>query len=123
MSERARARARSETFGFVFQSFHLIAHRSAVENVELGLVYRGVPRRRRRPLALAALADVGLAHRSDALARNLSGGERQRVAIARATVANAPVLVADEPTGNLDSANGEIVIGKLEQLSARGATV
>lgn len=123
LSERRRAQLRSDTFGFVFQNFHLMPHRSARENVELGLLYRGVRPAERRRLARAALAAVGLSSRESVAASKLSGGERQRVAIARATVAGAPILVADEPTGNLDSRNGEVIVSQLLALNAAGTTV
>ena len=123
LSDAELARLRSNTFGFVFQAFHLMPHRTAADNVELGLLYRGVPRPQRRAAGLARLADVGLAHRADFATRTLSGGERQRVAIARATVADPPVLVADEPTGNLDSGNGRHVVDHLVQRNAAGTSV
>jgi macrolide transport system ATP-binding/permease protein len=123
LEEAELARARSDIFGFVFQSFHLMPQRSVLENVELGLLYRGVPVERRRELAREALADVGLTDREAALAGTLSGGEKQRTAIARATVGGAPVVVADEPTGNLDSENGCAVVRQLQQLVSRGTTV
>jgi len=123
LDESARARLRSDTFGFIFQNFHLMARCSAVENVELGLLYRGVPWRQRRELALDALSRVGLSERAYVEARKLSGGERQRVAIARATLAGAPVIVADEPTGNLDSRTGESIVDQLAELNAAGSTI
>jgi macrolide transport system ATP-binding/permease protein len=123
LSERQRARLRSDTFGFVFQRFHLMPRRTALENVEIGLLYRGVRRTQRRELAQQALAAVGLATRQDVAARKLSGGEQQRVAIARATLGNTPVVVADEPTGNLDSQAGSGIIDQLEELHRRGSTV
>lgn len=123
LCERRRAKLRSDTFGFVFQSFHLMARRSARENVELGLLYRGVGSSRRRVLADQALTRVGLSHRADVAAGKLSGGERQRVAIARAIVADAPIVVADEPTGNLDSTNGEMVVSQLLDLHRSGTSV
>jgi macrolide transport system ATP-binding/permease protein len=123
LSEVDLARLRSDTFGFVFQAFHLMAHRSATANVELGLIYRGVPPQERRERALAALEQVGLAHRTETRARHLSGGESQRVAIARAMVGEAPVIVADEPTGNLDSSNSLAIVSVLRTLAEAGATV
>jgi macrolide transport system ATP-binding/permease protein len=123
LSERGRAQVRSETFGFIFQSFHLIASRSACENVELGLVYQGVSRLERRERALNALGRVGMTHRAEQAASKLSGGERQRVAIARAIVGDASVVVADEPTGNLDSATSQDIVEQLEQLHRAGKTV
>lgn len=123
LSERDRAALRSATFGFVFQSFHLLDRYSAVENVELGLLYRAVSARARRARALEALDRVGLAARADHPANKLSGGERQRVAIARAIVAGARVLVADEPTGNLDSANSKAIVQLLRELKLDGTTI
>jgi macrolide transport system ATP-binding/permease protein len=123
LNERARANLRRCGFGFVFQSFHLIPQRSARENVELGLLYHGTPRRERRKRALEALELVGLAHRANQPANKLSGGERQRVAIARAVVSRAPVVVADEPTGNLDSATSETIVEQLQELHRSGVTV
>jgi macrolide transport system ATP-binding/permease protein len=123
LSPRALARLRSATFGFVFQGFHLMEARSVIENVMLGLRYRHVPNRPGRDAALAALEQVGLADRADELARNLSGGQRQRVAIARALVAGAPVLVADEPTGDLDSTSASAITRILQDVASTGRTV
>jgi putative ABC transport system ATP-binding protein len=117
------ARLRNETIGFVFQSFHLLARTTARDNVALPLVYRGAGRRERRARAAEMLERVGLAHRLDHRPNQMSGGEQQRVAIARALVTGPSVLLADEPTGNLDSATGESVLGLLETLNADGVAV
>ncbi|MFI2352016.1 ABC transporter ATP-binding protein [Streptomyces sp. NPDC019443] len=118
-----RTALRGRRIGFVFQSFHLLPHRSALENVLLALVYSGTPRAERKPRAHEALTQVGLGHRIDALPTRLSGGERQRVAIARSLVARPSLLLCDEPTGNLDSANAESVLALLEELHESGMTV
>lgn len=123
LNEDARAKLRSNTFGFIFQSFHLLKKRSVLDNVALGLQYRGVVRAQALQLAREALEYVGLSKRKDFAADQLSGGERQRVAIARAIVANAPVLVADEPTGNLDSKSSAEIVALLRGLHERGTTV
>ncbi|MFE6055273.1 ABC transporter ATP-binding protein [Kitasatospora sp. NPDC056446] len=114
---------RAERIGFVFQSFHLLAHRSARENVELAMIYQRVPRRERRRRAAQALERVGLAHRTDAVPGRLSGGERQRVAIARALVAEPALLLCDEPTGNLDSRTAATVLDLLDTLHHEGMTI
>ncbi|MFC0865246.1 ABC transporter ATP-binding protein [Sphaerimonospora cavernae] len=114
------AELRNQAIGFVFQSFHLLARTSALDNVALPLVYRGVPRPERRARARAALEAVGLGHRLGHRPSQMSGGEQQRVAIARALVGDPEVLLADEPTGNLDSRNGEEVMGLLERLNVDG---
>jgi putative ABC transport system ATP-binding protein len=121
--ERDRAAARAHRIGFVFQSFHLLPHRSAVENVMLAQVYADQPRRRRYALAMAALTEVGLAHRAHALPTALSGGERQRVAIARALVNRPSLLLCDEPTGNLDTAATRELTELLAGLHAQGTTL
>jgi putative ABC transport system ATP-binding protein len=111
------AKVRNETIGFVFQAFHLLPRTTAVENVALPLVYRGLGRRARRARAAETLALVGLEHRLHHRPNQLSGGEQQRVAIARALVTSPSVLLADEPTGNLDTATGESVLTLLESLN------
>jgi putative ABC transport system ATP-binding protein len=117
------AALRNADIGFVFQSFHLLEHLSAIANVELSLIYAGVPRRRRHDRALAALESVGLADRAKHLPNQLSGGEQQRVAIARATVNGPAVLLADEPTGALDSATGADVLALFAALNRGGTTL
>ena len=122
-SERERAAVRAHRIGFVFQSFHLLPYRTSIENVMLAQVYADEPRRRRRAAAMAALAQVGLADRADALPTALSGGERQRVAIARALVNRPSLLMCDEPTGNLDTATTSELTDLLESLHRDGATL
>ena len=123
LSPPEMARLRNETIGFVFQSFHLLARTTARDNVALPLVYRGISRRERRERAEAMLDRVGLGHRIDHRPNQMSGGEQQRVAIARALVTGPSVLLADEPTGNLDSATGRSVLALLESLNAEGVAV
>ena len=123
MTEGQLSRVRGETVGFVFQGFHLLPGLTARENVELPLLYRGIPERVRRKLALESLQQVGLAARMDHRPAQLSGGQQQRVAIARAVAGNPPVLLADEPTGNLDTAAGREILALLRDLHRNGHTV
>ena len=123
LSEDELAAVRNETIGFVFQAFQLLARTSAVDNVGMPLVYRGVRRSERRRRAQEALERVGMGHRLTHTPNQLSGGEQQRVAIARALVGGPQVLLADEPTGNLDSRTGEEVMALLEGLNAGGVAV
>jgi putative ABC transport system ATP-binding protein len=121
--ERKAARVRRERIGFVFQSFNLLGRSTAVQNVELPLVYARVPRADRRERAQAALAAVGLQERGAHLPSQLSGGQQQRVAVARAIVTRPAVLLADEPTGNLDSHSASELLDALGDVHARGATI
>ncbi|GIE74596.1 macrolide ABC transporter ATP-binding protein [Actinoplanes philippinensis] len=123
LSPDEMAALRNTTIGFVFQSFHLLARTTAQDNVGLPLVYRGVGRRERRERAATMLERVGLAHRITHRPNQMSGGEQQRVAIARALVTGPSVLLADEPTGNLDSATGQSVLALLESLVDDGVAV
>ncbi len=123
LSPNEMAELRNTTIGFVFQSFHLLARTTAQDNVGLPLVYRGIGRRERRERAAAMLGRVGLAHRITHRPNQMSGGEQQRVAIARALVTGPSVLLADEPTGNLDSVTGQSVLTLLESLVDEGVAV
>jgi putative ABC transport system ATP-binding protein len=118
-----RARIRNREIGFVFQAFNLIGDLTVYENVELPLVYRGVSSSERKQRALESLERVGMAHRTKHYPSQLSGGQQQRVAVARAVVGKPSILLADEPTGNLDSKNSEAVMGLLDELHAEGATI
>jgi putative ABC transport system ATP-binding protein len=120
---KERARARNRAIGFIFQSFNLIGDITVAENVELPLTYRGLKPAERRPLVEAALERVDMAHRAKHLPGQLSGGQQQRVAVARAVVGSPAILLCDEPTGNLDSKNGAVVMDLLQDLHAGGATI
>ena len=123
MSQKERTELHKRHIGFVFQSYNLIPRTRALANVELPLSYAGLPRAQRRELATAALDRVGLADRVHHLPSELSGGQQQRVAIARALVTNPAIILADEPTGNLDSASGAEVLGLFARLSGHGRTI
>ena len=118
-----RARIRNREIGFIFQSFNLIGDLTVYENVELPLTYRGMPSAERKERVLEALEKVGMGHRAKHLPSQLSGGQQQRVAVARALAGHPAVLLADEPTGNLDSKNGEAVMNLLAELHQGGATI
>jgi putative ABC transport system ATP-binding protein len=118
-----RARTRNREIGFIFQSFNLIGDLTVYENVELPLTYRGMKPAERRKRVEEALEKVGMGHRARHLPSQLSGGQQQRVAVARAVAGNPAILLADEPTGNLDSKNGEAVMQLLQELHRGGATI
>jgi putative ABC transport system ATP-binding protein len=123
LNESRRAHVRGERVGFVFQAYNLLPRSTALENIELPLIYAGVARKERATRSLAALAEVGLSDRAHHRPSRLSGGEQQRVAIARALVIRPSVLLLDEPTGNLDSASAEQVLAILERVHGGGATM
>lgn len=123
LTDKELSHIRNKQIGFIFQGFNLISALSAVENVELPLIYQGIGGEKRRELALAALARVGLENRSHHRPAEMSGGQQQRVAIARAIATSPPILMADEPTGALDSHTGQEVLRFLQQLNREGSTV
>ena len=123
LSASERARVRNREIGFIFQSFNLIGDLTVFENVELPLTYRGMKSSERKTRAEAALERVGMAHRAKHLPSQLSGGQQQRVAVARAVAGEPLILLADEPTGNLDSKSGEAVMDLLKELHSSGATI
>lgn len=123
LSDRQRSAMRARRIGFVFQAFHLIGYRSVRDNVELGLVYQGIPKRRRGVRAQEVIEQVGLGRRADALCSQLSGGEKQRVAIARSLIREPSLVLCDEPTGNLDTTTARQVLTLVDTLHAGGLTV
>lgn len=122
-SENKLARLRNRKLGFVFQNFNLLQRTTALQNVALPLVYAGIPRKEREKMAKKALSEVGLEDKTNSWPSELSGGQQQRVAIARALVANPDIILADEPTGNLDSKTGAQIISLLRKLNKGGKTV
>jgi putative ABC transport system ATP-binding protein len=123
LNPKARAQARNRKIGFIFQSFNLLGDLSVIENVALPLTYRGMNSAERLELAKRALDRVGMGHRARHFPAQLSGGQQQRVAVARAVAGDPAILLADEPTGNLDSHNGEAVMGLLHELHEAGTTI
>ena len=123
MTDNELSEVRNREIGFIFQGFNLIANLNAIENVELPLIYRGVDKKTRHQLAVDSLKLVGLEKRMDHKPSEMSGGQQQRVAIARAIAAQPPVILADEPTGNLDPKTSEEIMALMEQINDRGTTV
>ena len=123
MSDNELAKIRNQEIGFVFQTFNLLSRSNALHNVELPLIYSGIPSQERKERAEKALSDVGLGDRIHHKPNELSGGQRQRVAIARALVTNPSIILADEPTGNLDSKTGEEIMGLFNELYDKGNTI
>ncbi|MDY6853160.1 MAG: ABC transporter ATP-binding protein [Thermodesulfobacteriota bacterium] len=123
LNDKDLARLRNKKIGFVFQNFNLLSRFTALENVELPLIYAGVGKKERAALSVKVLEEVGLADRVGHLPDQLSGGEQQRVAIARALVNNSPVVLADEPTGNLDSRSGKEIMKLLDEINRKGNSV
>ena len=123
MSDNELARIRNKEIGFVFQTFNLLARSDAIHNVELPLIYAGVSKSERRERAMQTLVDVGLEDRMHHKPNELSGGQRQRVAIARALVSKPAIILADEPTGNLDSKTGEEIMGLFHEIHEKGNTI
>ena len=123
LNDSQRSAVRAHRIGFVFQAFHLLGYRSVTDNVELGLLYQGTPKRQRQQRARDVIERVGLAHRQHALCSTLSGGEKQRVAIARTLIREPALVLCDEPTGNLDSATTAQILDLLDALHAAGLTI
>lgn len=123
MDANSLARMRNRNIGYIFQSFYLLEHLTALENVELPMAYAGIKRSQRKELAARALSGVGLKHRLNHRPGQLSGGQRQRVAIARALINSPALILADEPTGNLDEKSGAEIMGILKELNSSGTAV